>query len=93
MNLPYSVWADLLAKFHTSPEWIQALWLVAIPALILGVTWCVTRLVKDIAVAALGIRQGQLIYGVYQDEQGRWLVYRNGREAAELDWRHPPREL
>ncbi|MCB8819464.1 hypothetical protein LJD17_02780 [Microvirga rosea] len=28
MEPPYSVWADLLNKFHTAPTAIQALWLV-----------------------------------------------------------------
>jgi hypothetical protein len=50
MEPPYSVWADWLSKFHTAPEWIQALWLVSVPATMLGMTWLVLRAVKEIAV-------------------------------------------
>jgi hypothetical protein len=63
---PYSAWADLLAKFHTSPEWIQALWLVAVPALLLGTLY----LIKEVAVAALTSwhqRPGRLVFSVYQN--------------------------
>ncbi len=43
MDQPYSAWADWLNKFHTSSEWIQALWLVAGTVTVLGVTWLVMR--------------------------------------------------
>lgn len=43
MDQPYSAWADWLNKFHTSSEWIQALWLVAGSVTVLGVTWLVMR--------------------------------------------------
>jgi hypothetical protein len=29
---------------------------------------------------------------VYQDEQGRWMVYRHGRKPQEIDWANPPPE-
>ncbi len=34
----YSIVADLLAKFQSSPEWIKALWLVAMTAMVVGVS-------------------------------------------------------
>ena len=43
MDQPYSAWADWLNKFHTSSEWIQALWLVTGATTVLGVTWLVMR--------------------------------------------------
>jgi hypothetical protein len=51
MDQPYSVWADLLNKFHTSSDIIQALWLVAVPVTLLGVTGLVMRGLRDIALA------------------------------------------
>lgn len=38
MDQPYSAWADWLSKFHTWPESIQALWLIAVPVTLIGVT-------------------------------------------------------
>jgi hypothetical protein len=73
MDRDYSVWADMLSKFHTSSEAIQALWLIVVPALVFGVTWCVTRLVRDIVVAALRRRfvmNDLFIYGRIRDEHG-----------------------
>jgi hypothetical protein len=37
--------------------------------------------------------RGHLVYGVYQDGQGRWMVYRHGRKPQEIDWANPPPEL
>jgi hypothetical protein len=47
----YSVVADMLAKFQSSPEWIKALWLVAVPATLVGMTYGVADLAKAILVA------------------------------------------
>jgi hypothetical protein len=81
MEPSYSVLADALSKFHTSPEWIQALWLVAVPVTVLGSAYCVMRAAKEIAVAALNRReelQGRAIYAIYQSPDGRWLLYARG---------------
>ncbi|KLK94819.1 hypothetical protein AA309_01020 [Microvirga vignae] len=87
MDQPCSIVADWLSKFHTWPELIQALWLVAIPATVLGVTWIVVRgLTRILAITS----RGQLIYGVYQDEQGHWMIYRHDRKPQEIDWTNPP---
>jgi len=37
--------------------------------------------------------RGHLIYGVYQDDQGRWMVYWHGRKPEPVDWENPPPEL
>jgi hypothetical protein len=52
MDPSYSVAADMLAKFHTSSEWIKTLWLVAVPATVVGVSWCVSQVLRE-AIRAL----------------------------------------
>lgn len=86
MDQPYSAWADWLNKCHSSSECIQALWLVTIPVTLLGLAWIVLHGIRAFA------RQdrGTLIYGVYQDRCGRWMVYRHGRKPQEVDWTNPP---
>ncbi|WP_114945388.1 hypothetical protein [Microvirga calopogonii] len=94
MEQPYSAWADWLSKFHTWPELIQALWLVSVPLTFIGATWLLMRGLRDL-IPALSRRRwrGHLIYGVYQDPQGRWMVYWHGRQPQEVDWTNPPPEL
>ncbi|MGO4524855.1 hypothetical protein AB4097_08325 [Microvirga sp. 2MCAF35] len=94
MDQPYSLWADWLSKFHTWSEFIQALWLVAIPVTVLGLAWLALRGIRDL-IPALSRREwrGHLIYGVYQDPQGRWMVYWHDRQPQEVDWTNPPPEL
>jgi len=91
----YSVLADWLSKFHTWPEFIQALWIVAIPVTVLGVTWLTMRALRDLISLTRTKRhwRGHLIYGVYQDPQGRWMIYWHDRQPQELDWANPPPEL
>lgn len=93
----YSAFADLLNKFHTAAPAIQALWILAVPATILGVSWLALRALRDIAAAkapALPEASGSLlVYGVVQDEHGQWLVIRHGRAPQPLDWTNPPPEL
>ncbi|EIM26011.1 hypothetical protein [Microvirga lotononidis] len=111
MDQPYSLWADWLSKFHTWPEFIQALWLVAGPVTLLGLAWLVMRGLRDLVRPSPSERHGRsewrghggslghgewrgpLIYGVYQDPQGRWMVYRHGREPEAVDWENLPPEL
>ena len=75
------MWADWLSKFHTWPEFIQALWLVAGPATLLGMTWLLLRGATEL-VSALpsfrGMRRGRLVCGVYENPEGRLLLYRDG---------------
>ena len=49
MDQPYNAFADWLAKFHTSSEPIQALWIVAIAATVIGLAY----FAKEIILAAL----------------------------------------
>ena len=99
MDQPYSAWADWLSKFHTWPEFIQALWLVAVPVTALGVTWLLMRGLRELFGSSRGAWRGHsgwrghLIYGVYQDPQGRWMVYWHDRQPQEVDWSNPPPEL
>ncbi|EIM29452.1 hypothetical protein [Microvirga lotononidis] len=93
-------WADWLSKFHTWPEFIQALWLVSVPVTLIGITWLMMRGLRDFVPGRSrrewrghGERRGHLIYGVYQDPQGGWMVYRHGREPEAVDWENPPPEL
>ncbi len=89
---PYSFAADLLSKFHTSAEWIQALWLLGTLALAFGLA----RLVKEtvLALARRGAEpNGELLYSVYRDAEGGLRLYRHGRSGsvgdglALTDWR------
>ncbi|WP_262269033.1 hypothetical protein [Microvirga yunnanensis] len=95
MDQPYSLWADWLSKFQSSSEPIQALWLVSLPLTLLGITWLVLRSVRDLVGLVRRERhwRGPLVYGVYQDDQGRWMAYRHGRQPQEIDWENPPPEL
>lgn len=96
MDQPYSAFADLLNRFHTSSDIIQALWLVAVPLTVVGVTWCLARVLRDITLAAMRPRSGSgslLVYGVVQDASGQWHVIRQGRAPKPLDWTNPPPEL
>ena len=78
---PYSLAADLLSKFHTSAEWIQALWLLAVPALVLGLAY----LIKETVVALARGRaepERELLYSVYRDAEGGLLLYRHERDRT-----------
>ena len=89
MDQHYSFWADLLSKFQTSSPFIQAL----------GLTMPLLTLLALIALAWVVLHaphrhwRGTLIYGVYQDERGRWMTYWHGRQPQEIDWTNPPPEL
>ena len=53
----YNAFADMLAKFQSSPEWIKALSLVTVPATVVGVTWCLAQVPRE-AIRALSGRRG-----------------------------------
>jgi hypothetical protein len=96
MDQPYSPFADWLSKFHAWPEPVQALWLVAVPLTLLGITWLVMRGIGDLVRLSRrghGEWRGHLVYGVYQDGEGRWMVYWHGRKPEAVDWENPPPEL
>ena len=85
MEPSYSVLADALSKFHTSSEWIQALWLVVVPATIVGVTACVMRAVREIAAlfSRRGQWQGHPVYAIRRAADGRWMLYAQGAVRGE----------
>ncbi|MBM6595845.1 hypothetical protein [Microvirga pudoricolor] len=83
---PYSAWADALSKFHTASEPIQALCIVALAATIIGVTWCMARVLRDVVRALAG--QGAA-YVIALDGQGRWVV-RRVEDGDVRDWRQLP---
>jgi hypothetical protein len=75
MDHPYSVWADVLDKFHTSSDWIQALWLMVSPVTVLGVTWLFVRGVRE-TVSLLRDRRepcGHSIHAAYEEPRGSCL--------------------
>lgn len=72
----YSLWADMLNKFHTSVPWIQLIWLVVIPLLFFGILWCI----KEVFLAFIRNRTGEhvkLIYTIYRDDKNELLVYKH----------------
>jgi hypothetical protein len=74
MEPSYSVLADALSKFHTAPELIQALCVLA------GTACALTALhtLRAIIVAALRRRIDpgiELVYGICRDRTGRLMVY------------------
>jgi hypothetical protein len=76
----YSVVADALSKFHTAPEGIQALWLVTGAVTVLGVAYCGLQAVKAVAglFARSDERRGVPLYAVYEDADGRLMLYAHG---------------
>ncbi|MCB5173718.1 hypothetical protein [Microvirga lenta] len=90
MDQPYSAFADLLNKFHTSSDAIQALWLLAVPLTVLGTAYCVMRAIREIALAVIdrrGAWQGEPVYAIYRAPDGRWMLLSRGavRELAHGD--------
>jgi hypothetical protein len=92
---PYSPFADWLSKFHMASAPIQALWILALTAVALATLWTLAAPFR-LWLAALASRradrqpeprqppdpQGELVYGVYRDRDGRWLVYAQGEVRA-----------
>jgi len=77
MDQPYSAWADWLSKFHTWPESIQALWLLAVPATLLGMTWLVMRGVAEIV-------------WIFRGDRIRPTIRRHVSEPEAIDRENPP---
>ena len=91
MDQPYTIVADWLSKFHTWPELIQALGLIAMSATVRGVTWLVMGgLTQILAITSRRDWRGHLIDGVYPDKRGRSMIYWHAREPQEIDWTNPP---
>jgi hypothetical protein len=84
MDQPYSVIADWLSKFHTWPESIQALWLIAVPVTVLGVTWIVMRGLRDL-IRLSHRDQGHPVHSICQDKLGRWVLCRYRGKQQQID--------
>ena len=79
MEPSYSVFADLLAKFQSSPEWIKALWLVTFAAMVVGVSRCVADVLKALIGAAARRSDPPLIdMPPPVEADAQWLASRNG---------------
>jgi hypothetical protein len=78
MDQPYSIVADWLSKFHTWPESIQALWLIAVPVTVLGVTWIVMRGLREVVAAWLG-RGEAMLHRAPHAWDGPLLSFAGGR--------------
>ncbi|WP_246215912.1 hypothetical protein [Microvirga makkahensis] len=78
----------LALQVHTWPETIQALWFVAVPATVLGVTWILMRGLRDILHA---VRRDEVrrIGGVDRHAQGRILIDRRER-TRDIERQTPP---
>jgi hypothetical protein len=93
MEPSYSVWADLLNKFHTAPVAIQALWLVAASL----TTMHAARVAGQVLMEALRImganRQGDADCTIYRMPDGRWVLLKRGeiRELTAEDVARLPR--
>ncbi len=77
MNQPYSVVAGFLNELHALPEWIQALWLLAVPLTVVGTAYCAARAVRDVALALIdrrGVERGRPVYAIYETPDGRFML-------------------
>ena len=76
----YSIVADMLAKFQSSSGWIKALWLVAVPMALVGMTWCVADVLKALIFALTPRRSDPPLLDLTPsgEADAQWLAYRNG---------------
>jgi hypothetical protein len=76
----YSIVADLLAKFQSSPEWIKALWLIAVPTMVVGVSRCVADVLKALIAAVAPRRSDPPLIDLPPpgEADAQWLASRNG---------------
>ncbi len=54
----YNAFADMLAKFQSSPEWIKAVWLLAPCIAVVGVAWLAAQVLREAIRAFAGRRAG-----------------------------------
>jgi hypothetical protein len=80
MEPSYSVFADLLAKFQSSPEWIKALWLIAVAAMVVGVSRSVADVLKALIGAVAPRRDVAPLIDLPPpvEADAQWLASRNG---------------
>jgi hypothetical protein len=80
MEPSYSVFADMLAKFQSSPEWIKALWLVTAAAMVVGVSRSVADVLKVLIAAVTPRRSDPPLIDLPPpiEADAQWLASRNG---------------
>jgi hypothetical protein len=80
MEPSYSVFADLLAKFQSSPEWIKALWLVTFAAMVVGVSRSAADVLKALIAAVSPRRSDPPLIDLPPpvEADAQWLASRNG---------------
>ncbi len=91
MEPSYSVLADALSKFHASSDLIKALCLISLPAMALGICYCLMQILKEIVLAFRRRDEtmpGEPLYAIYRTDDGRWMLHARG-EMRELE----PEEL
>ncbi len=80
MEPSYSVFADLLAKVQSSPEWIKALWLIAVTAMVVALSRSVADVLKALIGAVAPRRSDPLLIDLPPpvEADAQWLASRNG---------------
>jgi hypothetical protein len=75
-SFTYSFFADLLSKFHSASEWIQALSLVTA----IGVSWLTADVLKALIAAVAPRRDVASLLALPPpgEADAQWLVFRNG---------------
>ena len=73
----YNFWADLFDTYQSTADWIKALWIVAVPGFLLGLTGVVLYFrLESKRVAGLGA--SNLVYTIHRDGDGALRVYQHG---------------
>jgi hypothetical protein len=104
MEPSYNAFADMLAKFQSSPEWIKALWMIAPMLTVLGIAYLATQVLRDVLrlrkvespqpESGQGVLDGHLLYGIYRNAQGELVLYRYGKtESLSADDLPPPLKM
>lgn len=68
----YNFWADLLDTFQSSPGWVQVVWLLAPPGLVLGL---VALILRFLAVTSGTPTAGDALCSIHRDGAGRLHVW------------------
>jgi hypothetical protein len=80
MEPSYSAFADLLAKFQSSPEWIKVLWLVTFAAMVVGVSRSAADVLTALIAAVAPRRSDPPLIDLPPpvEADAQWLASRNG---------------
>ena len=79
--MEYNFWADLFDTYQSTADWIKALWIVAVPGFLLGLTGIILHYRLESGRAA-GMGVGDLVYTVHRDADG-FRVYRRKEDSSE----------